>query len=324
MKKIFAIALALVMVLSMASAFAWKVECETRNYAWNCDVDETYCGQGKVEVVPYVVVNATACEDDGYKFVESECAAAVNTTEVFYAIRLTVDAYPDTDWWYAAELVIETEGVKLPAKTQYKDAYTPKGQIDKILADEDLYTEEQVLYLAADGQSWINEEDDAFELEKVVVRAKVVEAENAEVCATLTSENDGVGVYEWEDYVVTVEEGGTYTVNQTTYECDYNITFEDEDGKYEVVMWVYDGKVLAIDALGASKAFYNAVNTDFNLDACTIGTCVGADDIQYNFGWEDEIKDCLTWNTEAASVVNAECIVAIPKTGDASVLAWLF
>ena len=32
----------------------------------------------------------------------------------------------------------------------------------------------------------------------------------------------------------------------------------------------------------------------------------------------------FSWSDKGASIVDAECVVAIPKTGDASVLAWLF
>ena len=57
MKKIFAIALALVMVLSMASAFASAcVQAPTLD--WYCATATCHnCGKATVEVIPYVKVN---------------------------------------------------------------------------------------------------------------------------------------------------------------------------------------------------------------------------------------------------------------------------
>jgi len=57
------------------------------------------------------------------------------------------------------------------------------------------------------------------------------------------------------------------------------------------------------------------------------GYCVNADVVKNIFGWVNGDPDCATWNADAKAIVNAECevqAVAIPKTGDKSVLAWLF
>ena len=104
MKKIFAIALAVVMVLSMASAFA-RSECATWGTDWSCVADDVWCGQGKVEVVPYVVVN-TAC---GYDYQVSDCASAINGENVYWAVELTVEANADPAWWGAAYLAVEVD-----------------------------------------------------------------------------------------------------------------------------------------------------------------------------------------------------------------------
>ena len=72
MKKIFAIALALVMVLSMASAFA--AYCDT-TWDWSCATNVINCGKATIEVIPYVR-STTACAGES-EFVQSSCAAAV-------------------------------------------------------------------------------------------------------------------------------------------------------------------------------------------------------------------------------------------------------
>ena len=107
MKKIFAIALALVMVLSMASAFAF---CKTGDYAWDCATDVCNFGKAKVEVVPYVATNA--CDGKGVEYVESTCAGAVYGQKVFYAIKLTVPADINAEWFAKATLTVEEKGLK--------------------------------------------------------------------------------------------------------------------------------------------------------------------------------------------------------------------
>jgi len=59
----------------------------------------------------------------------------------------------------------------------------------------------------------------------------------------------------------------------------------------------------------------------FKLD---FGTCITDKAVKANFAWEDKVENCFSWSDKVQAVVDAECVVAIPKTGDASVLAWLF
>ncbi|MBR4019238.1 MAG: hypothetical protein IKK12_06775, partial [Clostridia bacterium] len=93
-------------------------------------------------------------------------------------------------------------------------------------------------------------------------------------------------------------------------------------GKLLVEYTIVDGKVSKIDYTAwCGEAAYATIKAFFGLE---IGTCVDADLIAANFGWEDEQEACFSWSDKAASIVDAECVVAIPKTGDASVLAWLF
>ena len=52
------------------------------------------------------------------------------------------------------------------------------------------------------------------------------------------------------------------------------------------------------------------------------GTCVNADTIKANFGWYNKSWNCTNYNKNGLAVVNPECQVAIPKTGDVSVVAY--
>ena len=106
MKKIFAIALALVMVLSMASAFASA--CVTGPFNWSATATAANCGKGKVEVVPFVKVN-DGCGN--YVWQENNCAAAINSENVYYAVKFIVEPKADMEWWKAATLKVELKGL---------------------------------------------------------------------------------------------------------------------------------------------------------------------------------------------------------------------
>ena len=67
------------------------------------------------------------------------------------------------------------------------------------------------------------------------------------------------------------------------------------------------------------KFLYN-VFQKFNID---FGTCMTKKAINKNFGWDDDFgKVCYSWNTKGVAIVNPECKVEIPKTGDVSVVAY--
>ena len=298
MKKIFAIALALVMVLSMASAFALN-NC-SGNFAWGCPADVNYCGKGAIEVVPYVKVN-NAC--GGYDWQVSECASAVNTEKVYYAVKLTVDANPDDNWWDAAAATLSYDGLDASAPALANNI----ADIPEYLAAKEIDDEENTFYFNF-VTKYFDLVDDDFELGGAHVKEEVVKkAADAKVCAKLTSYDDGFGTWTFGDYTVTVTTTGI-TVT---------------DGTDSVWMnYVLGKKITAVST--TKDSFFAQVVADLNLGSCAVGTCVTEENIEANFGWDDEVKDCFEWSDKAASIVDAECVVAIPKTGDASVLAWLF
>ena len=397
MKKIFAIALALVMVLSMASAFASPC---TGGFDWTKAAAATKCGQGKVEVVPFVKVN-NAC--GGYDWEISSCAGAVASENIYWAVKLTVDANADMEWWNEAVLTVAAK------ETNYAGAkwdFSKKAGKTGIDFEED----ETVVYYALVAGGWIDVEDEDLDLKDVVFSAKVnknAKASKVKVCATLSSlgedfrkgvvgdyfveyvpagkgtaavpgeevtqvptaawlkdnkliSNDELLVFNTKgnddkltalkasgklensklateanyvtiankvaaliaEYTVTYVVGGTEAVAGAPA---YLLISENDDGKAgdPLVQYViFDGKVFDIytwDVCGA--ATYADVEAFFGIK---IGTKVDQKLVNNNFGWDFEQEFCLPWSANASSIVDTECVVAIPKTGDASVLAWLF
>ena len=314
MKKIFAIALALVMVLSMASAFA--SQCNVGPYTWTCSSDSAECAKASVEVIPYVKVN-NSC--GGYSWEKSTCAGAVNSENVYYAIKLNVPEDMNLDWWATAKIALEAEGVKLPKALTTPTDWTVAGAY---FAGVDTTEDEDVsYYLLNDVSAWKDVED-VDDLNDVIFTSKVTDAKDAEVCAVLTAEWGALGDWiEVGDYMIAV----TSSVDE--------IYIADACGWVDyATSWATNGiaRLVIVDGVvkaeadfttKCSAAEYKAALNYFGL---AIGTCVEKDAIQANFGWDDEFKACATWSDKAASIVDADCVVAIPKTGDASVLAWLF
>ena len=309
MKKIFAIALALVMVLSMASAFASA--CVTGAFNWSATATATNCGKGQVEVVPFVKAN-DGCGN--YVWQESTCAAAINSEKVYYAIKLTVEPKADKEWWGAANLKVELKGLNGTAGTGGPLAGSPG--IDWTEEDDTL-----VYYLKSDRTTWCDVSDwkdlSTKDQGNYIFNAKVTDASKAKVCATLKSKLDKytagvIGNY----YVKVTESGGKLYIgvsskNTDGTEKDRLVTYTIENEKVTAIKWK--------NVCGADD--YNTIKAYFNLE---IGTPVSAKAINDNFGWDDKNESCFQWSKDAVAIANAQCQVAIeiPKTGDASVIAY--
>lgn len=307
MKKIFAIALALVMVLSMASAFASA--CVTGPFNWSATATAANCGKGKVEVVPFVKVN-DGCGN--YVWQENNCAAAINSENVYYAVKFIVEPKADMEWWKAATLKVELKGLDGKAVDAGNLNLSPGIKWDE--EDDTL-----VYYLKNDLSTWLKESDwkdmSANNQAAYIFTARVRDAGKAKVCATLKSKLETyaggiIGNY----YVKVTEKDGKLFIgvsskNTDGTEKDRLVTYTIENEKVTAIKWEA--------VCGADD--YNTIKAYFNLE---IGTPVSRDAINKNFGWNNKVESCFQWSKNGAAITNPECKVEIPKTGDASVVAY--
>lgn len=313
MKKIFAIALALVMVLSMASAFASA--CVTGPFNWSATATAANCGKGKVEVVPFVKVN-DGCGN--YVWQENNCAAAINSENVYYAVKLTVEPKADMEWWNKATLKVELKGLQSRNTATWMDGTQVGGWFNGLdMKEED---DTVAYYLSNDGMVWEKVSDwkdlSSKNQAAYIFTAKVTDAGKAKVCATLKSKLETYTGGIIGNYYV---KANTTNTNNMTIEV-YSKKADGQPDKLLVKYTIKDEKVTGIDwsnQCGADD--YNTIRTYFNLE---IGTPVSAKAINDNFGWNNKVESCFQWSKNGAAITNPECKVEIPKTGDASVVAY--
>ena len=307
MKKIFAIALALVMVLSMASAFA--SQCSVGPFDWTT-TKANKCGKATVEVIPYVKVN-TACAPY-YDYEKSTCAAAVAGEKVYYAVKVTLSADLDREWWasIANPVTVTYAGIKGKAPTL-------KGiDLDK-LYDEKATT----LYYDFAADNWVDGDDSEFTFGAANLLGVTVDnPSKTKVCAKLTAKSAGTKGWVGKYYVVFDEKVGLFVGDDT-----FTLNEDKWEGKAEnVVVFGVDAATEKVNVIAkftdkCSAAFYNEVLAFFGIG---MDTKLTAELIKNNFGWDEKVESCFQWSKNATAIVNPECKIEIPKTGDVSVVAY--
>jgi len=343
MKKIFAIALALVMVLSMASAFAAVGNCGI-SWTYPCTTYSVNCGVAKAEVVKFVRQNGC-----NWEFVENNaCAGVVVGERVYYGVKVTFDKDVNKDWFDndATKLVVTVKDLAGAV-----DLTGTAGDYSEALHDKVTPATGKTAYetVKDGGVFWLNMTtgmlvaDDDFS-EACVKQDAWAKKTSAKVCANVEYEFDGLNTWiDFGAYKVYVKADDTAVEYiQVNRKASGESTFFNVVDETLVYIEAEDGTIYG--ALENGKFIGASMNANNEIVYATAGEscsyladmmkflqinfrdCVTRDACKANFGWDDKdvAKSCVTWNADAQSIVNAECVVAIPKTGDASVLAWLF
>lgn len=340
MKKIFAIALALVMVLSMASAFAAATLPGTCSFgAWDCTTYTNKCGVAKAEVVLFVKGNN--CYET---YTASNCAGVVKGEHLFYGIKVIFDENVNKQWF-------EHEDTQLIVT--YKDITARYGNTAaKTMAPTFLSGMGKTYNdVKKGGTFWVDFRNgtlvSADDFDDNCVDDGWAATTKAKVCANIQYKFDGTaadlknaagqqmdrGWIDFGQYSVYNNGAGAFEVrnNAATNEV---ATFNTVNGKLNSI--VINGQ--SYGAFKDGKLYgWNGVQYVTEGTTCSflpdmlkflgisdLGTCMTGDAIKAHFGWDDDgaAKSCKTWNKDAVAIANAECQVAIPKTGDVSVVAY--
>ena len=335
MKKIFAIALALVMVLSMASAFAGVGNCNAK-WDWSCTTSK--CGVAKATTEMYVRANTI----EGWQ--KSDCAAVVVGADVGFAVKVQFDDDVNPQWFDHPDTKLELDVSKVGTLSYGAGAGTPAftgaGSIfgGKTFAQAGLTSASAVsgktyYYDFASGNLV-----GSFDPATCVAWGKA-QTTAAEACARVAYDFDGIGMaIDYGKYVVEV-----YAAPAQIAGNNYSYVIAVRSGSNEGKFGIDNGVVKAISdgtnlygAL-AGDVFYGVDSNGKFTDKGTVcsflkdmmvftglnfGTCVNADTIKANFGWYNKSWNCTNYNKNALAVVNPECQIEIPKTGDVSVVAY--
>ena len=330
MKKIFAIALALVMVLSMASAFAAASLPGTCDWgSWDCTTYTSRCGIAKAQVVKFIRTN------DCDPFVESNCAAVVKGEKVYFGVKVVFDENVNEQWYTDNGTNLDITFSKLVTADGGTTAVADRTDKSIVVTGKD--------YKAVSGKTfWYDFVADTLveEFSNDCVGWGYAGSTGVKVCANVDFDEDG------KDFVVDL---GKYTAKyDTTKKAIY---VKDNATAEEAWFDVTTGKLMGIEVAGnkiynayANGKFYGVKYNDNKTEATLIadgeacsylpammqflglefGDCVTEEGIQNFFGWKDDeaFKACATWSKNASSIVDTECVVSIPKTGDVSVVAY--
>lgn len=352
MKKIFAIALALVMVLSMASAFAFVGTCG--KYEYSCPTAS--CGVAKAEVVKFVANNTID------QFQESpDCAAIVAGQPIFYGVKVTFDKDVNEQWYY-------DDGTKLEVNETVNGVTANRiptaGRADKL----SMLTGKKAS--AVSGKTyWVKWSGATATLVEdwspACVKAVTTRTTRDNVSAYVVFDFNGVTMAtsglqytagtlagatapstQWLDYgsfQVEVVKGYTDTTLNETVEYGIHVKQGGAEGWFLVIGgkvkyyaepkvggYNYYKEVIDNRLIGAITGQADGTCTDYATLAALIGIklgdCVDGGTIKAIFGWADKgaYGNKATWNKDAVAIANAECQVKveIPKTGDVSVVAY--
>lgn len=346
MKKIFAIALALVMVLSMASAFAFVGTCG--KYEYSCPTAS--CGVAKAEVVKFVANNTID------QFQESpDCAAIVAGQPIFYGVKVTFDKDVNEQWYYEDDTWLEiNETVNGVTNTYAHKLCMLTGKKAAAVSGKTYWVKWGDQPAATLVEDWspacvkpvntLTTRDNVSAYVKFDFNGVTMTTSDLQYTALPTGVTEPSK--QWLDYgsfQVEVSKGYTDTALNTAVEYGIHVKQGGAEGWFLVIGgkvkyyaeptaggYNYYKEVIGNRLISAITGQADGTCTDYATLAALIGIklgdCVDGGTIKAIFGWSDKgaYGNKATWNKDAVAIANAECQVKveIPKTGDVSVVAY--
>ena len=292
MKKIFAIALAVVMVLSIASVAGALWEPTPADPATDFRI--------QVSVEKYALETGTY----GYKYVATETITAANAADVYYVIKATLPSNPNAAE-EAASITVKYDGIKGTSRTWDVD------NLYDYVAGADGGT----IYYDGNG-NWKTSNSFVNDPAKVVVQARCFDTSVASIDVEASCNRDLTEEFSWKGYQIKLVEeyqGGNDILNISKGN-DY-IQFEIAD----------DGQASKYADSGANSTLESDLfkALGFTADQLNAGEVYMTDaNLRAAFGFSYKVTDSVDWTATNYPII-VDTNVGIPKTGDnASVIGF--
>ena len=286
MKKIFAIALAVVMVLSIASVAGALWEPTPADPATDFRI--------QVSVDKYALETGTY----GYKYVATETITAANGADVYYVIKATLPSKPNTAE-QAAEVTVKYDGIE-------GDSWTwPFTQLYAVTGNNG-----GTIYYDGNG-NWKTSNSFVNDPGKVVVQARCFDTTTASIKVEASAKrdlkvDDG---FEWKGYTVYYSGTAIAFVKdgekvRFTLGSDGLATFDETDSEGLLPIVLFNDLGFTYEELKDGKVYMTEKN------------------LRTAFGYSYKVTDSVDWTATNHPII-VDPIVGIPKTGDnASVIGF--
>ena len=317
MKKIFAIALAVVMVLSIASvasAFTWSKPAEQNA--------ETFASRYQIDVVK--LVNQTGIIGTN-SMIADDNATAVNNAPVYFYIKLTVSGASATDpdaIQQNAEVMVDLTALDRWDGADLSNlAWTPIN----FLGNGTYYYDANQRSFMPLNDVRLNTGNGNSVFANAVIEARCLDTDTAKVTAQVKSERPFTNTFNAGAYDVWVDEDNNkvyfYTANS------------GGAGAEQIAQFVLNGDGLVTDVIEGPKGSPSAIVKLYqwlnNGDADSIEAAIDNDEMYMTddnlraaFGFSYSQSDSATWKANSTPII-LDPTVSIPKTGDnASVIGF--
>ena len=289
MKKIFAIALAVVMVLSIASVAGALWEPTPADPATDFRI--------QVSVDKYALETGTY----GYKYVATETITAANGADVYYVVKVTLPSNPNSAE-KASEISVNYEGIEGVSHTWtfgnlYRDVTNEKGG---------------TIYYDGDGH-WFMGNAFANNPGAVVVQARCFDTSVASIDVEASAKRDLKEKFEWKGY--TVQYSGT-AIRFTKG--------EGEEAEFVRFTLGSDGLASYDTSSETSFTFESNLFADLGFTAAELNAgkvYMTETNLRNVFGFSYKVTDSVDWTATNHPIILDP--IGIPKTGDnASVIGF--
>ena len=310
MKKIFAIALAVVMVLSIASvasAFVWDKPAD--------QTAETFASRYQIDVVK--LVNQTGIIGTN-SMIADDNATAVNNAPVYFYIRLTINDNNTDDIKAESEVKVDFTALNtwggnmaLPGTGVWKSlGASPSGTYYYDIQKEWFYP-------ITDANLNPNEWNSVFA--NAVIEARCLDTETAKVTAQVRSQRDLTTSFQYGDYMIAKKDGKVYfrSIESGNFVA-FNLNGDDKVTSYEDKT----SNPMTHEELNDLFRFLDAGDVEAFEQAMDEGVYMTNDNLWAAFGFNYKVSDTATWAANSTPII-LDPTVSIPKTGDnASVIGF--